>query len=362
MDIKDKKILIVEDNAVLRNEIAEILNMEDAIIIEACNGKEGIEKSKQVLPDIIISDILMPELDGITLIKELKKNSLTRNIPFVFLTALSDTEYVNKGVNLGADNYLKKPINVDNLIIAIKIGLNKNKITEQKMNNLRSSILMSLPHELRTPLNGVLGFSYIMMNDKGELNKERTTKYAKFINYSAKRLLKSIEKYLTLTELQLLQTNSTKIKLARQKFFNCSGLSIREIANNLTTKYNYTRNIEIDISQSKINIDENHFKLIIEELVSNAIKFSNNKKVVIKGVNKHNKFYLVIKNEGNGISESQIADIGSFTQFNRKKQEQQGVGLGLTIVNAISEIYNIKIDIDSEQNKYFVINLCFNVF
>lgn len=127
-----KKILIIEDNEDVRENTADILKLSNYSVDTAENGKTGIGKAKQLLPDVIICDIMMPELDGYHVLRELNKNRKTASIPFIFLTAKSDKTDMRKGMNLGADDYLTKPFNEKELLEAIECRLKKHDFLKQE--------------------------------------------------------------------------------------------------------------------------------------------------------------------------------------------------------------------------------------
>jgi DNA-binding response OmpR family regulator len=104
-----KTILIIEDSTDVRENIAEILKLENYEAVTAENGTIGIEKAKTVMPDLIICDIMMPGISGYDVLKQLNNDTSTGGIPFIFLTAKSERSDVRMGMNLGADDYLTKP-------------------------------------------------------------------------------------------------------------------------------------------------------------------------------------------------------------------------------------------------------------
>jgi DNA-binding response OmpR family regulator len=114
-----KKILIIEDDINLRLNLAELLRTEEFEVYEASNGKSGIELAKKVIPNLIICDWMMPELNGSQVLKLLKQCPYTNRIPFIFLTAKSDKMDVVKGISQGANDYIIKPYSAERLLIAI---------------------------------------------------------------------------------------------------------------------------------------------------------------------------------------------------------------------------------------------------
>ncbi len=123
-----KKILLIEDNQEIRENTAEILTLANYNVLEAENGKVGVELAKNEHPDLIICDIMMPQLDGYGVLHMLSKNPSTSSIPFIFLTAKSEKEDFRKGMNLGADDYLTKPFDDLELLDAVEMRLKKNDI------------------------------------------------------------------------------------------------------------------------------------------------------------------------------------------------------------------------------------------
>lgn len=123
-----KKILLIEDNEEIRENTAEILELANFQVSTAANGKYGVEKAQTEKPDLIICDIMMPELDGYGVLYLLSKNPDTAAIPFIFLTAKADKADFRKGMELGADDYLTKPFEESELLNAIDSRLKKNQI------------------------------------------------------------------------------------------------------------------------------------------------------------------------------------------------------------------------------------------
>ncbi len=114
-----KRVLVIEDDPTMRSNLGEILELEGIAPLLAADGIEGIELAREALPDLILCDILMPGLDGQGVLATLRQDPLTAKIPFVFLTAKGDRSDVRSGMNLGADDYLIKPVKVDDLLATI---------------------------------------------------------------------------------------------------------------------------------------------------------------------------------------------------------------------------------------------------
>jgi CRP-like cAMP-binding protein len=127
-----KKILLIEDNTEVRENTSEILSLANYNVLSAENGKIGVDLALKEKPDLIICDIMMPELDGYGVLHILSKNEQTANIPFIFLTAKTEKTDIRKGMNLGADDYLTKPFDDTDLLNAIETRLRKSAMLQRQ--------------------------------------------------------------------------------------------------------------------------------------------------------------------------------------------------------------------------------------
>jgi DNA-binding NarL/FixJ family response regulator len=121
------KILIIEDEPAMRANLEDILELEGFLPILAANGKQGVRLAREQQPDLILCDVLMPDMDGHAVLEALREESSTMRIPFVFLTAKGERTDVREGMELGADDYLIKPVRVDELLRAIDTRLERRR-------------------------------------------------------------------------------------------------------------------------------------------------------------------------------------------------------------------------------------------
>jgi CheY-like chemotaxis protein/CRP-like cAMP-binding protein len=158
------KVLIIEDDQVLKENIAELLELLTYDVVTASDGNEGLKLAKSIHPDIIVCDIMMPKMDGYEVLDNLSKNKQTKYIPFIFLSAKTEHQDIRKGMNMGADDYITKPFTEDELVSAIKSRLAKAAILEDRRNLSHASI--EEDDELRS-LNDLKNF----FDDYGEIFK-----------------------------------------------------------------------------------------------------------------------------------------------------------------------------------------------
>jgi len=141
------KVLVVEDTLSIREEINDILLMEDYVVFQAENGKIGFEIALKENPDLIVSDILMPVLNGFEMFEKLQNNSKTMNIPLIFLSAKAEKKDIRIGMNLGAEDYLTKPIDTTDLVNAIENKIKKKLIRDEKNINKTKELLKTLENQ-----------------------------------------------------------------------------------------------------------------------------------------------------------------------------------------------------------------------
>ena len=171
-------ILIIEDETAIRELISKLLILEGFDVAEAVNGREGIAIAQSVLPDLIICDVMMPEIDGHGVLQALQKNPQTVSIPFIFLTAKGTRQDVRYAMNLGADDYLIKPFANDELLEVIQIRLRKKEIINQqyieKLEENKEKISHLLYHDLLTNLPNQLSlrenFEHLIAPHKNQSN------------------------------------------------------------------------------------------------------------------------------------------------------------------------------------------------
>ncbi len=152
-----KKVLLIEDDAVLRENTAELLELAEYDVTTAKNGKIGVEVAQILLPDVIVCDIMMPELDGYGVLAFLSKQETTKYIPFIFLSAKTERQDVRKGMDLGADDYITKPFSEDELISAIESRIAKALILKEEREKYQQNFQTEDKSEIRT-LNDLKNF------------------------------------------------------------------------------------------------------------------------------------------------------------------------------------------------------------
>ncbi|MBO3458097.1 response regulator [Aetokthonos hydrillicola Thurmond2011] len=351
------QILVIEDETSIRQNLLDLLALEDFKVISAENGQIGLQLAQQTIPDLIICDVMMPELDGHNVLKILRQEPTTATIPFIFLTAKSDKTDFRQGMELGADDYLTKPFTRAELLTAITSRLEKqavfNQQSQQKLDDLRSSITLSLPHEMRTPLNGILGFSELLIKDVDILNSHEIREMAEGIHKSATRLLRLIQNFLLYAELEIISSAPERINLMQSYRTVFPTVALTNLIIEKAKQVGRTGDLQVNLSTNcSLKINETKLYKIIEELIDNALKFSSLGTIIqVNTASINNKLILSFLDHGRGMTSAQISELGAYRQFERKLYEQQGSGLGLIIAKRLVELHGGELKINSQPNE-----------
>jgi len=162
-----KTILIVEDNPAMAESICDALEMEGYAVISALNGLEALARLEESQVDLILADIMMPLMDGYEFYDKVRQRSEWTTITFVFLTAKAQKEDVRLGKRLGADDYLPKPFEAEDLVVVVKAKLRRAEEVQQagdrRLDTLKRNILNALSHEFRTPLTYIQGYTELLL-------------------------------------------------------------------------------------------------------------------------------------------------------------------------------------------------------
>lgn len=234
----------------------------------------------------------------------------------------------------------------------------------QKMEELRLSLSRSLPHELRTPLNAILGFSSYLLSlesAQSEQNDEMTQIYAA-IYTNACRLQHLIENYLIYARLELIKENPEKLhsEMWQHDEWLQPCATIGSTISFHAERAERESDIQLELAQGAIRFSKKSLQKIVEELLDNAMKFSKPGTTIriISGV-EDGEWRLQVNDQGRGMSAEQIADIGAYVQFDREFYAQQGAGLGLAIVQLLTNIHAGTLTIDSVPNQGTTVTVSF---
>ncbi len=328
-----QKILIVDDEPTNIEILNEILQ-GDYRILFSTNGEDAIKIAHAKQPDLILLDVMMPGMDGNEVCTKLKASQDTTHIPIIFVTAMTEAKYEAMGLQLGAVDYISKPINpaivqlrvrnhlelkqhrdrLDELVRQRTEELNKAKLEAESGNRAKSEFMMIVSHELRTPLNSILGFSDLL---KGQVEGSESLEVVELIEQSGQKLLRLINKILEIVNIE----SEREGQLVRHPF-RISKLvdqavdSFSHVLDEKGVSFHYKPSIDM---VDDVLGDKRRLGIILTSLIDNAVKYTDHGRITLsveqKRINEKKLYHFALEDTGIGISKEKHEEIFQyFTQ------------------------------------------------
>ena len=350
-----EQILIVEDDLAMSTGIRDVLDMAGYKVQLAENGLEALQVLTRFRPDLIISDIMMPEMDGFELLEQVRRRPNWAVIPFIFLTAKGQRTDIRAGKQLGADDYLVKSVDLDDLLVVVRAKLDRAIVLKQQslkeMENLKNTILNMLSHEFRTPLTYITG--YVDLMQEGNWSADDLQKFLSRIKGGSTRLNRLVEDFLLLVRFET--DDAHQAYLMDKRPFNAWHLLINRVFEGLqdaAAARHVALVAEIAPNLPLVDAHENYLENALHRLVDNAIKFSKpgGAQVIARVTVEDRRVCVRIIDHGIGIPILELPKMfDRFHQINRERMEQQGAGVSLAIVKGIAELHRGEVDCTSEE-------------
>jgi signal transduction histidine kinase len=340
-----KSILLIDDDHEVRVTYAFVLRRAGYKVIEADSGAVGLALARQHLPDLILSDIHMPGGDGSSLLHAVRRDPALRSKQVVLMTGRPDLVTPRKGMEDGADDFLVKPIPLKALLSCVEARFSRASISwrveDQMLSRLRSSVPAQLPHEFFTPLAGIIGLLEILRASYPGLPPAEVQDIHADIYQSALRLHRTLRNYLLILDLQDAPPPAAVPPLPPAKVEAAIQAGVKE-ALRLNPR---GADVTVRVEACTIPVRPDDLTLMTEELLDNACKFSRPGTPVLAALGADGRF--TVADQGRGLSEEEIGRIGAFQQFDRHKHEQQGLGLGLVLVQKLAAQYQAEFSLES---------------
>jgi len=336
------RIVLIDDDDTLRELLAAILVEAGHEVTEARNGAEGLEAIRKESPGLVVCDIMMPAMDGYAVLQAVRKDSGTEALPFLFLTGNDTPDDVRAGMHLGADDYLTKPVRPAALVAAVDARLQRHKaglrLADRKFDEMSHGLVALLPHELRSPLTSILGAGRMIREMHRMLSPSEMDELADSVVLGAKRLNRLVENHLLLAEFELARAKASPSQ--RPSFRGESGeREVREEAEEVAAEEKRGGDMRLELQDVRVPLQGAYLRKIVHEVVRNAFRFSEpgSEVRILLTRSPDGGVALEVADAGRGMTEAEARAIGAFRQFGRASFEQQGAGLGLTVVRQIAE-------------------------
>lgn len=355
-------ILLVEDDLALLDGIADLLEVSEVgyelQIMKANNGLVALDAVAENEPDLIISDIMMPKMGGFEFLEQLRKRPDWIHIPVIFLTAKGTPEDILKGRLSGAELYITKPYDSDELLQLVRSQLNRafelRGHRQLKLDTLSRNIVQLLNHEFRTPLTYVTAYYELLADGVLKDDPASLNEYLRGIQVGTERLTNLIGNLVVVLELRTGEA-ARRIEERSEIVEETVALLRSFCGEHYWEENGSVVDIHCDIPDNlpQIRIHRESLKLCLDCLLDNAIKFSRmnrdrEPRIELSATAKNGYLAISVTDNGIGIPEhvqGRVFDL--FFQFNREDLEQQGAGAGLAIVRGLTELQAGCVDVMS---------------
>jgi signal transduction histidine kinase len=349
-------ILVVEDNAPLLDGVRDLLEMEGYGVLTAGDAGQALALLQTHRPDLIISDIMMPGMDGYELYEQIRRRSDLVETPFIFLTARGETANVRRGKELGADDYITKPFEEQDLLAAVRGKLSRRRALkegrEEEFAGLKRSILVTLSHEFRTPLTYVVNYAEILGKEGDKVSAQEFRQFMQGIRKGAERLNRLVLDFIMLVELET--GEAVNVYNYRRRWMEEVSAWLRTVAKRyLEAARGRGLELVIEVPEGLPTIlaDEVYLGDALGRLLDNAVKFSrpDGRQIRFTAEAAGDALRISVEDEGVGMRPEDLGLLFKmFRQIDRKKQEQQGTGSGLAICKGIVELHGGRVGVTSQ--------------
>jgi two-component system, sensor histidine kinase and response regulator len=340
------KILVIDDEESFRRVMIKCLGKQGFEVVAAPDGKAGVSLAAESRPDLILCDLNMPGMDGYTVLAALRRDPHLADIPLIFLTAQSQPSQVRQGMSLGADDYLTKPVDLADLLSAVRVRLGRRQAQRQRQEKQLERAMQlfgGIMHDLRDPLFVVLGYTDLLRAGQGKTDSG---------GGSAKPILDRMQQAV----LHMQAIISETLFLARSRMqrlpFDPGPLDLRDFCEQLVADHEENRRLEFQGTTARFPITADALRLrqALDNLLSNAVKYSDGPIVLSLSASPHH-YLIEVRDQGIGIPADEQAEV--FEPFFRASNtgERPGHGLGLSIVKDCIEQHGGTVRFTSEGGK-----------
>lgn len=332
------KIVFIDDEVNVRETLVEILESAGHKVFAADNGVEGLALCRIVVPDVVVCDVMMPGMGGFEVLQRLRSDDDLSEIPFLFLSAKSDRDFIRKGMNLGADDFITKPFKANELLAALDKKVERferyKAVLAERMNQVTEHFGKYGFHELNTPMNGIKGAVDFMLEYDDLIQQTERKDLLSSVKISALRIMR------TYTNLLWFFKISQGEEVYSFKWTSDLVASAKVLEEKVSIFYEGQLLPSFHMLPARLPMHTQALELILFELVDNAMKFGDaNRPPIVTGTpSADQKYYVIqVQDHGDGMDQKQLAMVGPMVQFNRDKREQQGWGLGLFLAKHLIE-------------------------
>jgi len=342
-------VLVVDDQMQNIQVVGTVLTREGYEVIPATSGAQALQRIAARLPDLVLLDVVMPDMDGFAVCKRLREHPDTASLPIIFVSAANDTETVVRGLEAGGVDYITKPFNKAELLARVRtqVDLQRSRETTARMLRERENIVSMVAHDLKNPL-GAIRFSAQTLT---ELPPEKITTASELTEHivtTCDQMLRFIDRFLN--------NQAQEADRGRMTAVHISVTNLKEMISAwypTAKRKNTTLSVRVPDEPLLASGDLFTVRQIIDNLMSNAVKFSPlGSQIVSKIHNQEGHLCIDIEDEGPGFTESDLARI--FQDYTRLSARPTGgessTGLGLAIAKRGADRMGAQLTIENRSN------------
>lgn len=361
-------VLVVDDNPLVLGVLRTLLQSNNYDVLTSENGKQALSTLADHPVDLILCDVMMPEMGGYDLHKAVRDDKRLSHVPFVFITALGEPTEVDRGLRSGADDYLVKPFDPQKMLSLVEGKIARSRMLRQasveQFDDYRRRVVHTLSHEFRTPLVAINTGTELLIDNHSEMPIEKVHHLLEAIQRGGQRLERLVSDFMLLQQVEagvsqrLFETRSAVVVVG-----DVAARVVDVIAEQLTP-LGWRVTFCDESHGARCRLYEPQFHEILSRLVDNAVKFSPDHReveVFVRLVAAH--VHIEVCDRGIGIDPLAIVDAGNpFGQMNRDKLEQQGGGFGLAIANRFAAVNEGRIEIRPREGAGTIVTVVLPVF
>ncbi len=353
-------ILVVDDNQANLRLLTDVLSSRNYRVHEALNGPEALRIAQSALPDLVLLDISMPGMDGFEVCTRLKADASTRDIPVIFISALSDIDDVVRGFEVGGVDYITKPFKFREVLARIASQLtlvrqrqeiealrHQDRQTFESLNRMKNEFIRMATHDLRNPLNVILGYRSVLQRlTVAEEHRALMDEALQAIDDNVEKMRKLVTDMLDLAQME----TSWQFKPAP---VSLAGLLEKAVGNFhlIAEQKGITLALAPPTGDTTVIVDASAITRVVDNLIVNALKYTPpGERIAVRAKLRGQHAIIQVGDTGIGIPPEDVPRV--FDAFYRVKRpdvpDVEGTGLGLSIVKAIVERHGGHIDVRSK--------------
>ncbi|MEI8340348.1 MAG: hybrid sensor histidine kinase/response regulator [Verrucomicrobiota bacterium] len=348
------KVLIVDDEEFNRECLRDPLVARGYLVFEAEDGARGVEMAEEHAPDLILMDLMMPVMDGITACRNLKLNPVTAPIQIIIVTALSERDARLAAIEAGANDFLNKPVDLAEVLLRVRNAVQTKQLYNQlqqshrkleELERLRVNLTHMIVHDLRSPITGLIGFLELFRNSACDRLSEHELEFLDHLQNNSTGLAEMVSSILDISRME---AGKMPLQLAACDLSETAAAAIAPLRPLV-----HERRLTLDITENASAIcDREIIRRVIANLIANALKFTPSQGAVTLTIVPRGAFMRIeVSDNGPGIAPADHQHI--FQKFGQVKDSTQntGSGIGLTFCKLAVDTHGGRIGIISDLGK-----------